>query len=48
MDICGDFEAVYRLSEKLSTSLSANPPGKRGLKAGINISLANTVFPHRL
>ena len=29
MNICGDFEAVYRLSEKLSTSLSANPASKR-------------------
>jgi hypothetical protein len=30
MDNCGDFGAVYRLLEKLSTSLSATPCNMRG------------------
>ena len=47
MDICGDFGAVYRLSEKLSTSLSALPFGKRGRKARFIVPAANTVVPFR-
>jgi len=47
MDICGDFGAVYRLSEKLSTSLSAIPFGKRGTRARVIVPAANSVVPFR-
>jgi hypothetical protein len=47
MDICGDFGAVYRLSEKLSTSLSANPRNKRGTEAYSIERTANAVAPFR-
>ncbi len=47
MDICGDFGAVYRLSEKLSTSLSALPFGKRGTRARFIVPAANSVVPFR-
>jgi len=47
MDICGDFGAVYRLSEKLSTSLSANPCNKRGTEAYSIERTANAVAPFR-
>ena len=50
MDICGDFGAVYRLSEKLSTSLSANlhdlrVPGAKPLP--IPGSLAKALYTNR-
>jgi hypothetical protein len=47
MDICGDFGAVYRLSEKLSTSLSAIPFGKRGTRAHVIVPAAISVVPFR-
>lgn len=47
MDICGDFGAVYRLSEKLSTSLSAKLRFQRGTEAYFIERAAITVTRYR-